>query len=363
VSSYRYIFADLLTNTILAELPLTGVSFSQQLNTAGTFTGKLELSDISATNLNAINATIPARTALYVDRDGTLIWGGIIWQRVYTSKDQTMTLTAREFESYWERRRITSDVAFIGTDQLTAVQSIVNTAQSATNGNIGITVGTETSGIFVNRVFYGYEFKTVFGAIQEFSRSTTGFDFNIQVYYDANGNPAKLLRLGYPRYGKKYSATSISSIVLELPANITDYTWPDDGTLAANYLYTLGAGSNPGKLTYTAIDGSKIAAGWPLLEEQANYSDVSDLTLLAGLGNGQVAVISSPPVTIKITLPASQDPILGTYEVGDDARVRILDDRFTSQLDAIYRIVAFSVTVGDNNNPELVSLTLTTTTN
>jgi hypothetical protein len=359
---YRYLFADLLTNQILAELPLTGVSFSQQLNTAGTFTAKLQLSGIGAADLNVANATIPARTAVYVDRGGVLVWGGVLWKREFTSKDQTLTLIAREFESYFERRRITADVVFTG-DQLAAVQSIVNTAQAATNGNIGVMVGSETSGVTVNRTIYGYEYKTVFTAIQDLSRTSTGFDFNIFVYYDASNNPAKLLRLGYPRYGKTYSATSLSATVFELPGNIIEYAWPEDGSLAANYIFTLGAGPNPGRLTYTAFDGSKIAAGWPLLEEQANYSDVADSTLLAGLGNGQVAVVSYPPTTIKITIPASSDPILGSYEVGDDARVRILDDRFTSQLDAIYRIVAFAVQVGDSNNAETVTITLTSTSN
>jgi hypothetical protein len=363
MSQYRYLFADLLTNTILAELPLTSVQFSQQLNSIGSFSATLQLSGINATALNVANATIPARTAIYVDRDGTLVWGGVLWNREYSSNSQTITLNAREFESYFERRRITVDTAFFGTDQLTAAQTIINNAQAVTNGNIGVAVGSETSGVTIVRTFYGYEYKTVMSAVQELSKSSTGFDFNIYVYYDSNGNPAKLLRLGYPRYGRKYSATSPSVPVFELPGNMVEYTWPEDGSIAANYLYTLGAGSNPGKLITTAYDGSKIAAGWPLLEDQANYSDVSDPTLLANLGAAQVAVISYPPTTIKITVPPTLDPVFGSYEVGDDARIRILDDRFTSQLDTVYRIVGFSVQAGESNQPELVTITLTTTTN
>ena len=362
-TQYRYLFADLLTNSILAELPLTAVQFSQQLNSAGTFSATLQLSGINAASLNVANATIPARTAIYVDRDGTLVWGGVLWSRTYDSKTQTITLNAREFESYFERRRITTDTVFFGTDQLTAVQTIVNNAQAATNGNIGIGVGSETSGVTIVRTFYGYEYKTVMSAIQDLSKSSTGFDFNIQVYYDSNGNPAKLLRLGYPRYGRKYSATSPSVPVFELPGNMVEYTWPEDGSIAANYLYALGAGSNPGRLINTAYDGTKIAAGWPLLEEQANYGDVSDPTLLANLATAQVAVVSYPPTTIKITVPPTLDPIFGSYDVGDDARIRILDDRFTSQLDAVYRIVGFGIQVGESNQPELVTITLTTTTN
>jgi len=363
MSQYRYLFADLLTNTILAELPLTSVQFSQQLNSAGSFSATLQLAGINAADLNVANATIPARTAVYVDRDGTLVWGGVLWNREYSSKSQTITLNAREFESYFERRRITNDTVFFGTDQLVAAQTLVNNAQAATNGNIGINVGSETSGVTINRTFYGYEYKTVMAALQELSKSATGFDFNIYVYYDSNGNPAKLLRLGYPRYGRVYSATSPSVPVFELPGNMVEYIWPEDGTIAANYLYTLGAGSNPGRLISVAYDGSKIASGWPLLEDQANYGDVSDPTLLANLGAAQVAVISYPPTTIKITVPPSLDPIFGSYEVGDSARVRILDDRFTSQLDAVYRITGFAIQAGESNQPELVTITLTTTTN
>jgi len=363
MANYRYLFADLLTNQILAELPLTSVRFSQQINSPGNFSATLQLAGLQVNELNVANATIPARTAIYVDRDGTLVWGGILWNREYSSKNQTLTLNANEFESYWSRRRITTDTVFTNTDQLTAVQTIVTNANAATNGNIGITVGAETSGVLINRTFYGYEYKTVLAAIQDLSKSATGFDFNIQVYYDSNGNPAKLLRLGYPRYGKKYSATSASVPVFELPGNITEYTWPEDGSIAANYLYTLGAGSNPGRLIATAYDGTKTASGWPLLEEQANYTDVADPTLLSNLATAQVSIVSYPPTTIKITMPPSLDPIFGSYEVGDDARIRILDDRFPNQLDTVYRIVAFSVQAGESNQPELVTISLSLTTN
>jgi hypothetical protein len=46
-TTYRYLLADLVTNEIIAELPLTGVSFTQQLNQAGTFQGHLLLSGVN----------------------------------------------------------------------------------------------------------------------------------------------------------------------------------------------------------------------------------------------------------------------------------------------------------------------------
>jgi len=371
-TTYRYLFADLLTNSIIAELPLTGVSFTQQLNQAGTFNAHLLLSGVNAEDLNVFNATIPGRNGIYVDRDGVLVWGGVVWGRNYSSSNQELNITAREFESYFERRRITSTTSFTNQDQLAVVRNLITQAQSATNGNIGVLIGTETSGILVSRTYYSYEYKQVYQAIQDLARSDDGFDFNIDVAYDGSGNPSKTLNLGYPRIGTVYSSTSPSAPVFNLPAgNIVEYEYPEDGSAAANTVYALGAGSNEGKLIATSQDATKISSGWPLLEETVNYSDVTDSTYLANLAVGQVSAISYPPTTIKAVVPAIQQPVFGTYNLGDDARLIITDSRFpaittgvipTAGLDAIYRIVGITVQPGENN-PERVTLTLTTTTN
>lgn len=363
-TTYRYLFADLLTNEIIAELPLTGVSFTQQLNQAGTLQGHLLLSGMTTAQFNVNASTIPARTAIYVDRNNELIWGGVIWGRTYNSSDQTLNLVAREFESYFERRRITTTQDFSNIDQLVIARTLLTTAQSASSGDIGVIVGSETSGVLLSRTYYSYELKGVYNAIQDLSRGDDGFDFNIQVSYDPITNePLKTLVLGYPRTGTVYSPTDPEAFVFEFPAgNIVDYEYPEDGAIAANTVYALGAGSNEGKLIQTAQDAAKLADGWPLLEEQANYSDVTDSTYLAQLASGQVLAVAYPPTTIKIVVPAYITPELGSYQIGDDARLVITDERFPGTLDAIYRIVGLSVQPGEDG-PERVTLTLTVTTN
>ena len=56
-TTYRYLLADLLTNDIIAELPLTGVAFTEQLNQAGSFSGHILLSGINTTSFNVTAAT------------------------------------------------------------------------------------------------------------------------------------------------------------------------------------------------------------------------------------------------------------------------------------------------------------------
>lgn len=363
-TTYRYLFANLLTNEIIAELPLTGVSFTQQLNQSGTLQGHLLLSGVSTPEFNVNASTIPAKTAIYVDRNGDLVWGGVIWGRTYNSASQTLSLTAREFESYFDRRRVTTTEAFTNADQLYIARTLIDNAQSVPYGDIGVITGVETSGVLIDRVYYDYELKGVYQALQDLSRADNGFDFNIKVDYDIITNePKKTLILGYPRTGVEYNINDPEALVFIFPAgNIVEYEYPEDGSIAANTIYGLGAGTNDGKLIEIGQDTSKFAEGWPLLEEQANYSDITDAALLSQLATGQALAVSYPPTTIKIVVPAYVTPEFGSYDIGDDARLIITDERFPSTLDSVYRIVALNVQPGEDG-PERVTLTLTKTTN
>jgi hypothetical protein len=358
MATYRYFFADLVTNAINAELEITGVNFTQALNSSGTLNGSILLSGVSV-NQNVTASTTPGRTAVYVDRDGVIVWGGILWLRSYNSKSQRLTISAREFESYFERRRIASNLTYFNTDQLAIARGLVNTAQSVANGNIGVLTGSETSGVNLTRLFYAYEQKTVYQALLDLSRSGSGFDFAIRCAYNSDYNITKTLVLGYPRLGTAYSSTSTSVPVFEFPAgNVVEYEYPEDGSLVANRIYATGAGSNEGKLIYNATDSTKLTSGWPLLEDSVSFNDIIDATLVQGLASGRVAAVSYPPTTIKLVANPSLNPVLGSYVIGDDARVRIKDDRFPDGIDATYRIVALSVTPGETG-PERVTVTLT----
>ena len=263
-----------------------------------------------------------------------------------------------------KRRRITTTQNFTNTDQLVIARTLIDNAQAVASGDIGVITGSETSGVLVDRVYYDYELKGVYPAIQDLSRQEDGFDFNIKVEYDPiTEEPIKTLTLGYPRSGTVYDINDPEAIVFIFPAgNIVEYEYPEDGSIAANSVYALGAGSNEGKIIENALDATKLADGWALLEEQANYSDVTDATYLQELATGQVLAVAYPPTTIKIVVPAYAVPQLGDYQIGDDARLVIQDERFPGTLDAIYRIVGLSVQPGEDG-PERVTLTLTTTTN
>lgn len=363
-TQYRYLFADVRTNDILAELPLTAVSFTQVLNSSGSFQGTILGSDAQELGYDITGSTEPARTAIYVDRDGVLIWGGIIWLRTWDSETQHFTFQAREFMSYFERRRITDTLVYENQDQLFIAQDLITLAQGATGGDIGLVVPNNVSGVLVNRIYFDYEFKDVAGAIKDLSNQQDGFDVNIDVAYDNLLEPRKYLRTDYPQRGIQYVSSNPDAIVFEFPGNIVTYEWPDDGAQTANTMYGIGPNSNEAKIRATAVSPTdQITAGWPLLEDTVSYTDQYDPDLLYQQTLGEVTARQVAVVTPKIVVPAYASPVLGSYKTGDECLLRITDDRFPNNgsgfgLAQVFRIVAIAVQPGEDG-PERVTLTLT----
>ena len=104
-AQYRYFTTDLLTNTILAEIPFSGVSFERSIKAAGSFGGSIPVIPETA-SMNIYESTMPGKTGLYVVRDQECIWGGIIWSRSYDVVEKMLSVNASEFTSYFFKRNI-----------------------------------------------------------------------------------------------------------------------------------------------------------------------------------------------------------------------------------------------------------------
>jgi hypothetical protein len=376
MAQYRYLLYDLLTNTPITELPLTGVSFTEQLNSAGTFSATLLITDSTENALSVIQGTQPARTALYVERSDlannvgrSLVWGGIVWSRSYNSTTQSITINAREFESFLEKIRLqvslfpisfptganTKAVQFTNVDQFQLVQMIMSAAQSRTGSNIGIQVPGTLSGALANVVYSDTDYKTAYQALLDLSSAQNGFDFNVDVYYDGTGTPQKILNLGYPQIGYRYVSGDPNAPVLQLPGNVLEYEYEEDGSLTANYVSAVG--NNNATQSYS--NAAAITAGYPFMQEVVNYSDITDTTLLSGIAQGRANALAVPPTTLKVTQIASQQPTVGVVNPGDDMRVIINDARFPNGLNAVYRVTAITTTPNESGGPEQITYSLT----
>lgn len=367
-TQYRYIFVDLLTDQAMIELQLTNVEFSRELNTPGSFRGDFLLGD---NRWLFSNLTTPGRSGLYVERNGSLVWGGIVWSRTYNGTSQTLTYEAREFTSYFEHRRISTDyetTGLWGDDQYDIVRNLITTAFAESGGSLPhFNMTPALSGVTVDKWYSGVELKPLSEAIYELSRSDYGFDWNIDVFYDDAGNFSKYLELtrhrGLDYFSDPSRYVSDPNVhVLEFPGNIASYSYPEDaGSMATRLFGVFGKGED----NIYVQSSPYLGAGWPLYESSISMTDYADSAYgdplnYFGLDGFQVqmttsnlAAIEQPIVVMECVTQAWDDPQIGSFKQGDDVRVRITDPRFPTTLDTIMRVSKFTVRPGEDG-PEQV---------
>lgn len=356
---YRFLSYDLRTNALLGELPIGNATYERVLNGAGSFGGYVSLGRKTTGGAQLddtmLAATIPHRTALYVERDGVLMWGGILWGRQYNSTNHQLQLRAAEFWSYYRRRINRTTLSYINTDQLTIVRSVIGAANALIGGDIGVDLDATTSGVLLSRTYNSWERAVVATVVEELSKADDGFDFAIDVAYDTAGIPIKTLNLGYPRRGR---TAGINDLVFELGYNVGYYTYDEDGTRAANVVHVLGPGEGVAMLINTASNTGIIDAGHPILEDTVSRKGGGVPVSVADLGRYARAFVNArykdvASLTIQ-NIFLDKDPPLGSWVVGDDIRFRVPDDyRFPARvdgspgLDQYFRIIGDSVQVAD----------------
>lgn len=361
MATYTYLFADLRTGRIVDELPLSGVTFSRRLNDVGEFRGQLRVTDAEVRQRRPRVAATPGRTALYVDRDGTLVWGGILWASRYDGTSGTLELTGHDFFSYFEHRRLvrhplsnTEPLSWQG-DQLMIAREIVALAQSHPGGDLGIEVtGPEVSTVDRSVSYAAHELKPVAEALRELAEADRGFDFAMDTPYGPDGRPRRLLRLGFPQLGGRGAGH-----VWEYGANLLELVWPADAAAMATRVFVQGTGGEEDRIVVYAEDAAAGEQGWPLLEEAESFVDSSDLYLLAAQARARLAATRRPVVLPELVVRADLDPVLGSYAVGDEARIVVEDPFFADgALDVPVRVLGYEVEPGDDGGLERVTLTV-----
>lgn len=364
MADFTYLFADLVTNRILGSLPLTGVTFSSPLNGAGELNGTLKMTDrrvkkaLAGLGSQAGGLLQPARTAIYVDYGGVLLWGGVYWSDDYDNTSGELTLRAQDFWSYLGSRKVVWSAAFTEVDQLIIAASLVDTAQAAVGGDIGVTVPAVTSGQNVTLTVDPNQQTTLESVFQTLATQSggLGFDYMVDVAYDSSGNPAKSLTLSYPRRGRIAGSTGLVFDCNNRWAQ--GVRWQRDGTATGNTVYGTGAGVGPpdasgqnSPLRSTQSWPQLIDAGYPLLEQSLQRPDVISQDMLDGLTLSALVAVAFPPIVPQTSHSIDmRAPVFGSWLVGDDARL-VLDagsqDLFPGGADSYWRIVKQQVNVAD----------------
>lgn len=170
---YRYFLTDLLTNTLISEVPFKGVSYERVNRRAGAFSGSIPFIETTK-GLDLYESTMPGRTGIYVMRNGVCVWGGIIWSRQYDVISKTLQVDGAEFTSYFYHRQIWQTIQY-GSEFIGVSSYAVSggNAEIVTEIPHGFSVGSKVRITFTNPIVDGVHTITAVNAANRFSFRTT----------------------------------------------------------------------------------------------------------------------------------------------------------------------------------------------
>ncbi len=356
MSTYRYLCGAWPLGSALTRVPLGNVSIVEELEGPGSVTARFPVLESQPTEAAAyLAATEPAKSVLYVDRDGVLVFGGLIWRSRPVKGEAHEEIYAEGFWS-WFRRQILPDTLnwSYGADQLHIARSTVAWYQATAPRvtDMGVQVGVETSGVIRHPVWPLYDQKYLGSAIEELAATDNGFDLSIDVAWEGSpAAPTRRLRLWYPRRGTQ------TGIVFQYPGNILEEPeWPRDGAAMSTVVWGQGAGQGDTLLQTGLLQSQHspraFANGYPALASTASWNEANPALLTARLKrrvaeadgpiNESSIVVAAGPQT-----PTDTTPPYGSYHPGDVVRVRGRWSRFPAGLDVWRRIVRTTLTPDD----------------
>lgn len=356
MSTYRYIFADLLTNKVSVELPLYGTSFTRRICKAGEFNGSIALNMEGIPNRDIIDGTAPGRTAIWVERDNRLVWGGIIWSRTWQEQSKTFQYYGASFESWFDHVVISKSLNYANIDEREIVRSLIMYSEQLYDG---ASIGLSLPPVFVGGIarttnFYDYDGWTFGKALQYMAEFDEGLDWYIEPNYDVFGEFTKTVRID-KRLGASLASTGLSFVY---PGSIKNFWYPENASRAAVTMFGYGAGEGVKMQRYSATDTAARNRGYPNLSKIYSNKDVKTAATLQSNVTKELQRLAVPVIQPTFEINPSEVPLFGDYQLGDFARMIIESDRFPDGYDGTVRIVGWDVKPSQSESTEQVKLIL-----
>jgi hypothetical protein len=350
---YTYLATDLLSGTVLGELPVNGVSLDCQLNQPGNMNSGLKLSDPRIGDDELIARTAPGRTAFWVYRENTIVWGGIILTRTYQSNGKSLSLTGQTFECYAFRRFPASVIGLNGVNvynqgQCSIIDALWQQLQYVSFMNIGVlSANLPAVDIPVGLTVSGFDLSTSYGDyMNSLTQVSTGPDWTVAWTEDGNGFPLKQLITAAP-IGNPVGATDL---VVDYPGAILNYTYSESASSGSNQWWAVGDGSGNTTNQNFARDSNSLDSGYPLWEGTNSYSGVTSVSTISAHAQSDVKTFPMPFATHAGTFKGDAMPPFGSYGMGDYVQMNVTDPRFPGGKTFTVRVIGWTIQPPDEGS-------------
>jgi hypothetical protein len=361
MTAYTYTFLSLRSDEIIAEISLYGTFAQRVLSQPGQFTGSFNMDQTGKSNSDLVNATIPGKTWLVVERLGVPVWWGIVWSRTYQSQAKSCQMFAWGFEAYPQKRKIDHDISYTQIPVTAIFCNLWADLQSFDGSNLGINIPNIQDGPLKDLTVLSSANQYYNDPMTALAAASDGFDWTIDLEKNNDGTYTKSLRVGWPTIGT--TKGSADEITFEYPGNIFDYYETEAMADAGTNVFVLGAGEGADMPVVETTLPNFIASGWPRWDADAAYKDVSDPAQIAVLAATEQINRKPPAPTYTITVNGAATPVVGSYNLGDACTLQFTDPKHPSDSSlpgtSIKTVIAgFSLTPSQAGSIEAIDIQL-----
>jgi hypothetical protein len=349
-STYRVMTRHALTGAWLTKaLPLTDLEYGPELSGPGSLTGTL------TPHLIHSNSTLtdPGTTEIYVEQDGLLRWGGLVWDA--RPQGSQYTIEAAGWPSYLQHRidldgNLGGRGPYVYTDPCQIIRDCWTYAQAVPDGNLGVVVDSTTSTAKVGTTAEPYslawwDFPVLGEKIDDLVSGQAMPDYTSVTTWDASKTtPVKRVALGWPRLGRRRTDISFATGI----NIITDPEVPLAGDDYAQVVIANGQGDGSAKRR--AI--SAVRNGRLRLETVVDLTDIAATDVLASRAAQERAFREVLGTVEEITVRDTPSAPIGSWQIGDDVQVRVNND-WTSWR-GWCRITAYTIKPTEQGGPQAV---------
>lgn len=374
MTSYTYRFANLLSDSDLTELELSGVKFDRRIIVPGSFSGSIVVANEDLAR--EVKKIVPGKTVVHVYRNAD-IWGTyIIWQvRVKSTSTggANVEFIGASLESWLYRRIVDINFSFVNTDQIEIMRELVSGAQLGWPGfphapNLNITVQDGESGVLRDRSYFVAEAASVGQRLEELANVDNGFEYMIRTYINDLGGRSRELVWGYPTLNH-----STKNIQFFYPGNILNYEFSYDTTDAATAFWARGDSiendgtedSVPLMTEVPVLASDYLSRSWPHIDKVVDYPSVNQISTLEAYAAWWAQNNAGMTIIPSIEIRPDDATIFTPNELGAMAEFTITDLYFpltngSPTFTGVFRIVGIEVTPPERGRGESMRVIIET---
>ena len=341
-------------------------SWSRELNGNDQAQATLAPGAVTSSTRDALRAlTAGQLMSLVVDWNGVAVWAGPIIARQFTGG--VLTLSAAGLTSILAARKAitqtapfaTQTLAYTGVSLATIARGLVQVATALAKPGSALPVvlpATETDTDTTHqRTYNGFDLSSVSDLISNLSGVISGPDVDFQPAWTDGTRTAFqwVMRAGTKAQPQLSSTIPVAFDATQPGSSVQSIDVTEDYSQLATTQWAKGSGSGTSELMSMAQSTALTAAGYPALERETDYTTVTTQSELDAHTAGDLATYSTPTVQWQLKVDGSATPALGSYLLGDTAKVNVRRHAWIPDGDYAMRILSQS---GDGSNFQTLAM-------